>query len=296
MQTKERKRRARGSTWKAVLYSIPFLFFSAGEPRLKEEPRQWNEYVFSTTRDAYQQLDKIDADPENDNDLEEKMGIKILGHSTNEDIKELEKFYDSPQNKQRRFFQEDIGLERIVIFPRHLLKYTDSIGRADKEQREIDVFSGLVNSNGLLYHEFTHMAVFALQENEPEFEARWRLYAGGYDHVLVEEQPELNVTTFSYKDKEKKYQGPYRGYINPYGGTSFHEDVATFVQRAIYEPERFKEVGDSFHVYHKKIDLLFETGFLVKQEWRIIKSYLDEAEKRETKQTKNPPDSTKDPF
>ncbi len=273
MQTKKRRGKRFLSLCKTILLAAPLTFTPHNRDAINAQEEQ-DAYIVESAIENYQQLDEIDADSPLDNSLEEKLGIRILGYPTEEDIKEIDQFYENSQNQQRMFLRYDVGLERIVIFPPSMREHADYVGKTVFDRNEIQFFSGQINSHGVAQHEFTHLGIRYLEENNYSFSREWRAIAGSYNKV--NEQKEGRVKKNFYNNNGEK-QDPLWGYITPYGGKSLDEDVATQVENAVVQPEVWGRVTESFDIYAQKLELLLRYEFIIPEEYQKAEKYLIEA-------------------
>lgn len=273
LRTRIGKIRRTISFCKTILLATP-LFFTPHTRQAVDQQEEYDAYVVSTAIDNYEELDALDADSPLDNSLEEKLGIRILGYPTEEDINAIDSFYSDPRNRQRMFLKYDVGLDRIVIFPPAMREHADYIGKTVFDRKEIQLFSGQVNNHGVAHHEFTHLGIHYLDENNYPFSKEWGAIAGSYNRVS--ERKEGRNKRYVYTNNEEK-QDPLFGYITPYGGKSLEEDVATQVENVVVQPEAFGKVTESFEVYARKLELLFRYEFITAKEYQTAEKYLIEA-------------------
>ncbi len=273
MQTRNGKIRRTLSLCKTLLLATP-LFFTPHNREVTNPQDEYDEYVLTTAIEKYEELDAIDADSALDNSLEERLGIRILGYPTKEDIEDLEEFYGNVTNRQRIFLKENMGLERIVIFPPQMKNHSEYLGKTVFDRKEIQFFSGQVNEHGIAHHEFTHLGIHYLQENDSPFIEEWRSIAGSYTHI--EEIKNGKDVRYSYS-KARDRQEPWLGYVTPYGGKTLHEDVATYVEYVVTEPEVFGKVTESFEIYSQKLELLLCYEFITQEEFKKVEGYLIQA-------------------
>ena len=115
-----------------------------------------------------------------------------------------------------------------------------------------------------------------INENLGAFNQQWLEVAGGStaygETYLIQEGDKIKLEW-----KERSMTDSRLGFIRPYGATELSEDVATFVEKIIQEPEYFKEKGliikdDYFYnpIYAKKIELLHDSGFISDQEYLFV--------------------------
>ncbi len=273
MPAKKRRGKRVLSLCKTLLLATP-LFFTPHNREVVDQQEEYHEYVLTTAIEKYEELDAIDADSALDNSLEEKLGIRILGYPTKEDIREIEDFYENSKNRQRVFLKEDVGLERIVIFPPQMKDHSGYLGKTVFDRKEIQFFSGQVNDHGIAHHEFTHMGIHYLEENDSLFLEEWRSIAGSYTHI--EEIKNGKDMRYSYS-KARERKDPWLGYVTPYGGKTLHEDVATYVEYVVTEPEIFGKVTESFEIYSQKLELLLCYEFITPEEFKEAEKYLIQA-------------------
>ncbi len=273
MQTKKKRGRRILSLCKTILLATP-LFFTPHNREVVDPEEEYDEYVISTAIENYEELDEIDADSPWDNSLEEKLGVRILGYPTRNDIEELETFYSDAKNRQRLFLKYDVELERIVIFPAQMRKHSDYLGKTVFDRGEIQFFSGQIDRHGIAHHEFTHMGIHYLEENNSPFLGEWKAIAGSY--IRIEETKEGKTKKYLYQNEGEKTD-PLWGYITPYGGKAIQEDIATFVEYTVTQPSAFKKVTESFEIYARKMELLLRYEFITADEFLTVEKYLLEA-------------------
>ncbi len=273
MSAKKRRGRRFLSLCKTLILATP-LFITPHNRQIVDQQEEYDAEVISTAIDNYEELDALDADSSQDNSLEKKLGIRILGYPTEEDINAIDIFYRDQKNHQRMFLKYDVGLERIVIFPPAMREHADYIGKTVFDRKEIQFFSGQVNNHGVAHHEFTHLGIHYLDENNYLFSKEWAAIAGSYDKVS--ERKEGRTRRYFYNNNEER-QDPLGGYITPYGGKSLEEDVATQVENVVVQPEVFGRVTESFDIYAQKLELLLCYEFIMPDEYRTATRYLIEA-------------------
>ncbi|MBI2102480.1 hypothetical protein HYT55_01465 [Candidatus Woesearchaeota archaeon] len=272
MSMKKRGRRII-SLCKTLLLATP-LFFTPHNREVVDPKDEYGEYILTTATQKYEDLDAIDADSAIDNSLEEKLGIRILGYPTKEDIDDLQNFYSDQKNRRRLFLREDMGLERVVIFPPQMRAHSEYLGKTVFDRNEIQFFSGQVNEHGVAHHEFTHLGVQYLEENNSPFLEEWKSIAGSYTHI--EEMRTGKEVRYVYS-KAREKQEPLFGYVTPYGGKSLHEDVATYVEYIVAQPEVFGKATESFDLYSRKLELLLCYEFITPEEFKKVDEYLTQA-------------------
>jgi len=273
MSAKKRRGSRFLSLCKTLILATP-LFITPHNRQIVDQQEEYDAEVISSAIDNYEQLDALDADSSQDNSLEEKLGIRILGYPTEEDIKEIDQFYENRDNQRRMFLRYNVGLERIVIFPAAMREHADYLGKTVFDRNEVQFFSGQVNYHGVAQHEFTHLGIRYLDENNYPFSEEWAAIAGSYDKVG--ERKEGRTRRYFYNNNEER-QDPLGGYITPYGGKSLEEDVATQVENVVVQPEVFGRVTESFDIYAQKLELLLRYEFITPEEYQTVTRYLIEA-------------------
>jgi len=104
-------------------------------------------------------------------------------------------------------------------------------------------------------HELAHARHVWLVKLHPEFNVRWQKTAGTYNKVIH--------TSKGYRYKNGNHKKMALGYVRPYGGKNFYEDIATFVEEInAGKIQNFSKIGDAFDIYLRKIKLLKDYHFI----------------------------------
>lgn len=120
-----------------------------------------------------------------------------------------------------------------------------------------------------------------LLRQEETFESRWLILEPNYN-LVKETETKLStnpaktsaefkwaIPTYSGEDKNPRY-----GFIHPYGGQNFMEDVATFAEKAHTDPRFFGPLinqGDpKKNIYLRKLGLLYEYGFITPADYKKL--------------------------
>ncbi len=114
-----------------------------------------------------------------------------------------------------------------------------------------------------------------------EFTRRWHLLKP--DYSLVDKQEFINpndpsiVSAQFFWDDSEGDASPKYGFVNPYGGQNFYEDIATFVEMAHTRPAFFKPLisqgKPDENIYLRKLGLLYEYGFITPEDYRKVLSF-----------------------
>ena len=219
----------------------------------------------------YEFQDFFNLDSPLDDEVEESLGIRILGEPTKDDLEDLVNFYE--ENKTRIFMEQDVGVRKVFILPNELMENVDYRGEARKRNGRIRIFSGEFDDDKVHHHEWTHFAIWYLKDNNPSFIEAWKDVAGEYNKV-----ERVNGNLF-YVDGGEGFK-PKQGYIRGYGGIDFEEDIATYVQEIVRYPERLLGVKDSFAIYEKKLELLRDVRLITLKEYETATTYLEMAQER----------------
>ncbi|MBI2668930.1 hypothetical protein HYX14_03745 [Candidatus Woesearchaeota archaeon] len=210
-----------------------------------------------------------------DKDMECDLGIRIIGEPTPIDLEKLITFFG--RHRQRAFVQhfKELGIQYLVFLSDEDKKAVDYAGLAMKGEKEIRLGSSFIDA--VLLHELVHFDLWHREKSEYFFAGWfvvWNSAAGQYDKIITKQKRGF-IDVRSYQDGT---QGARFGYVLPYGGKDFQEDVATFVAQTVTQPELFQLVQDSFQIYDRKLQLLQGAGYISFEERLQALVYLNLAE------------------
>lgn len=211
-----------------------------------------------------------------DDPYEEKLGIKIWGEPTADDLENLVRFTEKHLDKS----WTELGIEEIIIFSEEDKERVDYIGKHKRNcwilNNQIWFFSGKVEEDHFV-HELTHRR-HKIKRKYSIFlywGYKWNALAGPYDKVITKQERGL-IGVKSYLDGTTT--GPKWGYVRKYGGKNMKEDIATYVEEIVTNPAVFREVQNDFEIYRGKLELLLEAGFITNPQYEKALRHLEKAE------------------
>jgi len=197
--------------------------------------------------------DMLDIDSPDDDVLENRLKLKIIGDPSLQDLREIETLF-SHRNNRNRAFIKNASINSILVLPKEAYEKVDYAGKAYRDDREIRLFSGRIMKQGTGYHELAHFGIWQAKQQYSWFIDTWEKISGRYDKVVLEPKRDV-VAVKMYKDGSTT--GPKHGYVEKYGGKSLDEDIATFTATCIMDRDVFDEIESNFGVYQNKTDLLY---------------------------------------
>jgi len=209
-------------------------------------------------------------EPEAEIRLERLYGFNIIGKFTDKDLRELGGIL------KHRYSIEQIrhwGLRTIVIIEEKHMDKVDYCGLASESRMSIRLFSGHIREGGTFEHELAHIKTFWFQKQKNlGLEKKWKKLGSPYNRVAYKISTAKRgrvAKVKHYKDKHKTSASlPKYGYVRGYGGVNWREDIATYVE-AIRggSGEGFEnKISDDYMLYKKKVDLLYDYGFITNVE------------------------------
>ncbi|MEK6897940.1 MAG: hypothetical protein AABX28_01130 [Nanoarchaeota archaeon] len=121
---------------------------------------------------------------------------------------------------------------------------------------------------GLFRHEMAHLFADSIKRKDNSFERQWRKIYG-----ISGSRFDRTLNSWEYKDNSDPGT-PKNGFVTPYGGSSLHEDIATFVEN-MGNPEIFASVvnpsSPQYDIrYRQKLDMLHQYKFISDDEYNKI--------------------------
>jgi len=253
------------------------------KPVDKKEEDKWDPLAFDVFK--YLVMDMFNQDSPLDDKVEDKLGIRILGEPTQQDLNDLVEFYE--KGKDLLYIKRDVGIKYVAIFPASFLEKIDDDywGLADHANHTVRLFSGIFAKHHIHTHEWTHFATKYLEkieEDRPNIIKRWKDVAGEYNKVHKVEG--YTRYKFDPDPTNNPIRGPKYGYASPYGGTNEWEDMSEFAEKVAKYPDMFKRVDSYFDTYEAKLGLLHDTlkriglpPLITDEQFAIAKASLQEA-------------------
>jgi hypothetical protein len=205
---------------------------------------------------------------------QQKLNLKIYGTPTTKDLEELLKAAEEYKNTTS-YTLSQIGIKKIIIFSSSQQQEVDYIGLAIPYINQLRLFTNNILEKGIAYHEFTHFHLNYLENEKPleyyQLLIKWNLASGLYNKVIpIQKRGIIDIKSYTDDTTGAKY-----GYLFPYGGKSFDEDICTYVAAIKTSPQYFKEIKDPTKIYQQKIEILSQHNLITSAEKEIALHYLN---------------------